>query len=83
MASNIVPHFGTSGVFLLAGTLIIRRGKSSPGHRCLLDSKTDMSASISERINSADSSVMPVIVAKSSISIWLIDWLMKSIWAFA
>lgn len=48
---QVLSGFGTPGRFPFAGVLMISRGKLS-------DSKTDISALISERMNSADSSVI-------------------------
>ena len=62
MLVSIIHAMAMIAFFLLALSLFVRVSPVKE-HSCQSDSKTDMSVSISERMNGAYSSVMPVTVA--------------------
>ena len=61
--------------FLLLTLSLFAVASPAQEHRCLPDSKTDISAPISERMNNADNSVIPVTVAIRLI--WASYWRLR------
>lgn len=58
-----LSRFGAFDKFFLLALSLFAGASPTQEHGCLLDSETDISAPISEGMNSADSFVIPVTVA--------------------